>query len=130
MWGLIGRAVLRVVGVFLGQRSWNGLFLWLLGQAPRIWGGKYAAGVHGRRSRDWLYRQWVAEQEDALRTKQLWDDNGVEWIDGFLLFGVEEGVVIGQIEQAVTEITNGDTATARKRLVECLRAMKLPSEER
>lgn len=123
MWSVTGRLILRFFGLFLGQRTWNSLFLWLLGQAPRIWGGKYTAYEHGRRSRDWLYKQWVEEKTKAAGSPSLWDDNGCAWIRGFQMFNVESDMVAGQIREALQDLSNDTPVTAQHRLAGVLKSL-------
>ena len=125
----IASIVLWLWGRGSKEAGWNKLFVWLVGQqATRIWGGEYGAKVHGRKSRtQWLYPQWVDQAKRAEDTPQLWDDSGTAWLDGFLVLDLEKHAVVGQIEQAMTELSTDHVLAAKHRLAEVLRVLKPPT---
>jgi hypothetical protein len=124
MWAVIGWPVRMVLGLVFGKRAWNGVMLWLLGQAPRIWGGKYTAYSHGVRSRDWTYKEWVKRNEGAALTSQLWDDNGCEWVRGYMRFEVEITGMLEGVEQVLADVTADRKGDATRRLGEIIQVLK------
>lgn len=120
-------AVLKILGVFINPSRWDKLLFWLLGQAPRVFGGKYGAYVHGRKTRAWFYPKWKHEDDQAPGTPGLWDDAGVEFIDGFLLYSVESKTVVLQLEQALSDLANDNTQQAKYRIAEAIQALKVPT---
>lgn len=107
-----------------GKKLWNWLFIKLMNQAPRIWGGKYGSKKHGRLSRDWAYKLYAQQRDQASKTPLELDDNAIEWVCGFFFFDIEEKCLLGQLEQALAELNNNRHAMGMSRIAEAIRALK------
>jgi len=115
------KIVLRLAcGKAWKEVTWNWMILKLLNFAPRIWGGKYGAYQHGRKSRDWLYRIWTESKAKADKTDCNLDDNAIEWVKGFQLFDVEVGAYVGRLEQALNDLTHGCESVGQMRVREVM----------
>ena len=110
--------------LFIGARTWDALFGWLIGQAPRIFGGTYAAREHGRKTRDWIYKNQYAIRNDAAgKTESLWDDAGCAWASGLMHFDMEGGEMVRNLELALYELSHNQELRGRVRLGEILRIL-------
>jgi hypothetical protein len=122
-----GKLILWLIfGKTWKEFTWNWMFIKLMNLAPQIWGGKYGAKVHGRKSRQWLYGKFQPAHDHAEKTPILLDDNAMEWNEGFFLFDVEQNDLVGQLSQAIADIQNGHTTLATDRLVQVFRSIKMP----
>jgi hypothetical protein len=114
-----------LLGWLVGKRTWNRLFLFLVNQAPRIWGGKYGARGHGLKSRDWFYAEhFIPQRNRAAETPNLLDDNAIQFAEGFFRYDLELNAVVGQLEQVVAEFTHGRDTMALSRLAQVIRKLK------